>query len=107
MDSKELRKMIREAIASLYKESDLITKDTRTWEDMKEDFKNKTQILLKNIDNDNYSDVDDIIGDMIGTLKIWRGKIRIGIKNIDKEKSYQNSFDRFELEKSGVLGEEK
>jgi len=70
----EIQEMIRDAFTGV-NESDLITKNEKSWEKIKEDFKEKNNMLLKHIDDDKYKDADNIINEVISILKDWKEKI--------------------------------
>lgn len=80
-DRNKIKEIIREMISEIdINESDIIAKDKSKWNDMKKDFKKSTSILLKNIEKDNYSDVEGDIENTIRILKSWKKRLS---KNLD------------------------
>lgn len=94
MTKKELREFVRKTIVKIsdVNESDLITKDTSIWEKMKKDFKENVFTLIQNIENDEYENAKDVIGNTMATLQFWRGKIKRGLEKGDGEKYNLNRF---------------
>ena len=70
----EIQEMIRDAFTGV-NESDLITKNRKSWEKIKKDFKEKNDELLNHIDDDNYKNADEIIDKVISILEDWKEKI--------------------------------
>ena len=99
MTKEELKGIIRETLKSIshIEETDLITKSPTDWEKMKNKFKADIITLIQNIENDEYNDAKDTIGDTIAMLKFWRGKINKGLEK-EKEAGEEYDFDRFSFE---------
>lgn len=105
MSKEKLQNFIKKTLYEIgqIKESDLIaTKDD--WFDMKTRFKNNVITLIQNIENDDYEDAKKVIGDTIGILRFWKGKIQQGFEREKNEKGYEDAFSKFDL-KPNVLDE--
>ena len=105
MKEQKIREFIRKSISEMSEldESDLIAKDQGQWERMKGDFKSNVVTLIQNIEDDQYEDAKDTIGETIAMLKFWRGKIKKGLSSTGSE---DYDLDRFELGQTpGVIDE--
>lgn len=85
LTKEEIRNAVREALN--VKESDLISKKSnKSWSEHKSEFKEIIDDLLNHIEDDEYKDANDLIGDAIDILKAWKKKIKEGKgKIIDEE----------------------
>lgn len=81
INEKELKDLVKEIISELnLGESDIIAKEKSEWNDMKSEFKNKVKDLIKNIEDDKYSDANGDIDNTIKILKTWKKRLS---KNLD------------------------
>lgn len=77
----QFRKIIKEMISELeINESDIITKEKSEWKELKKEFKNSVKRLVKNIEDDKYSDAEGDIDKTIKILKSWKKRLS---KNLD------------------------
>lgn len=78
---KEFRNLIKEMISEIgINESDIITKEKSEWKELKKEFKNSVKKLVKNIEDDKYSDAEGDIDKTIKILKSWKKRLS---KNLD------------------------
>jgi hypothetical protein len=85
INEKELKELVKEIISELnLSESDIIVKEKSEWKEMKSDFKNKIKDLIKNIEDDKYSDANGDIDQTIKILKTWKKRLS---KNLDDSTS--------------------
>jgi hypothetical protein len=81
INEKGLKELVKEIISELnLSESDIIVKEKSEWKEMKSDFKNKIKDLIKNIEDDKYSDANGDIDQTIKILKTWKKRLS---KNLD------------------------
>lgn len=81
INEKGLKELVKEIISELnLSESDIIAKEKSEWKEMKSDFKNKVKDLIKNIEDDKYSDANGDIDQTIKILKTWKKRLS---KNLD------------------------
>ena len=81
INEKELKDLVKEIISELnLGESDIIAKEKSEWNEMKSDFKQKVKDLIKNIEDDKYSDTNGDIDNTIKILKTWKKRLS---KNLD------------------------
>jgi predicted house-cleaning noncanonical NTP pyrophosphatase (MazG superfamily) len=81
INEKELKDFIKEIISELnLTESDIIAKDKSDWKKMKTEFKKTAKELIKNIEDDKYSDANGDIDKAIKILKSWKKRLS---KNLD------------------------
>ena len=81
INEKELKNFIKEIISELnLSESDIIAKEKSDWKKMKSDFKKTAKELVKNIEDDKYSDASGDIDKAIRMLKSWKKRLS---KNLD------------------------
>jgi len=81
INEKDLKELVKEIISELnLNESDIIAKEKSEWKEMKSDFKNKIKDLIKNIEDDKYSDANGDIDQTIKILKTWKKRLS---KNLD------------------------
>jgi Txe/YoeB family toxin of Txe-Axe toxin-antitoxin module len=85
INEKGLKELVKEIISELnLSESDIIVKEKSEWKEMKSDFKNKIKDLIKNIEDDKYSDANGDIDQTIKILKTWKKRLS---KNLDDSTS--------------------
>lgn len=78
---REFRNLIKEMISEIgINESDIITKEKSEWKELKKEFKNSVKKLVKNIEDDKYSDAEGDIDKTIKILKSWKKRLS---KNLD------------------------
>lgn len=97
---KSLRAFIRKQIAEAnsLSENDLMGD---AWSKMKPRFLETVNSLIQNIDDDNYDDADDLIGQSIAMLKMWKHRLRSGgmvkkpvyNETLGEEKLNESNFD--------------
>ena len=76
INRKSLKDMIKNVVLEMeLRESDIIAKEKSKWNDMKKGFRETIKELLKNIEDDNYSDANGDIEKAMRTLKMWKGRI--------------------------------
>lgn len=76
INRKSLKDMVKEVVLEMeLTESDIIAKEKSQWEEMKKGFKKTVSGLLKNIEDDKYSDAEGDIDKAIRTLKAWKKRI--------------------------------
>lgn len=81
MKNSDIRNIIRDMISEIeINESDIIAKGKSEWDGMKKEFKKKSRILLKNIEDDKYTDANGEIDKVISILKNWKKRLS---KNLD------------------------
>lgn len=81
INRKDIRILIREMISEIeINESDIIAKEKTEWNEMKNDFKKIVKGLIKNIEDDKYSDANGEIDKSIKILKSWKKRLS---KNLD------------------------
>lgn len=98
---KELSSLIKEAIKEMnikVDESDLVAKSKGEWEQAKDYFKKEIIGLIQNIENDNYDDAKNTIGNVISILTMWKDKITKGLEKVEQP---------FEMGFGGVLEDKK
>lgn len=81
IQEKKIRDIIRQEIQKIssLSETDLVASDKTSWETKKKEFKGLITNLLKNIEEDDYTDASGEIGRTIGILKTWKSKIDKGL----------------------------
>jgi hypothetical protein len=76
VNRKGLKDMVKEVFLEMeLSESDIIAKEKSEWNEMKKGFKDTVSELLKNIEDDNYSDANGDIDKAVRTLKTWKKRI--------------------------------
>jgi hypothetical protein len=76
INRKSLKDMVKNVVLEMeLRESDIIAKEKSKWNDMKKGFRETIKELLKNIEDDNYSDANGDIEKAMRTLKMWKGRI--------------------------------
>ena len=107
---KNLRAFIRKQIAEANSitESDLMGD---AWLKMKPRFLETVNSLIQKIDDDNYDDAEDLIGQSIAMLKMWKHRLRSGglVKKVafnetlDEIKTLDGSNEGFKISDSSIL----
>ena len=94
MTKEKLKEFIKKSIKEVnnIKESDLISTPNE-WEKMKTRFSTNVINLIQNIEDDEYEDASNVIGETIGMLKFWKGKIKLGLEKRGGEEYDINKFD--------------
>ena len=91
MSNKEndIRLLIRKTLSEMdnVSESDILVKAGVNWDEVKPKFLEKINTLISKIDDDQYDDAEDLIGNVTAMLKMWRHKIKKG-KTDMVDKSY-------------------
>jgi hypothetical protein len=87
-NKKDLEELVREMVKDIVSsrnigESDLIAKSTSDWEQVKADFKQTINGLLKDIEDDNYDNANNQIDKAVTMLNKWKTRIE---KVIDEDK---------------------
>lgn len=76
INKKSLKDIVKEIVLEInLSESDIIAKEESEWNDMKKSFSKTVKELLKNIEDDNYSDANGDIEKTMRTLKAWKKRI--------------------------------
>jgi hypothetical protein len=79
-EEKNIRLIIRKTLSEIdnVSESDILVKAGVDWEEVKPKFLEKINDLVSKIDDDQYDDAEDLIGNVTAMLKMWRHKIKKG-----------------------------
>jgi len=79
-NEKNIRLLVRRIMSEMenVNESDLLVAAGLDWNRVKPELLNTVKTLIQKIDDDKYSDAEDLIGKAIVMLRIWRHKIHKG-----------------------------
>ena len=100
-NSNDIRKMVRKAMLETHElsESDLLATAGLDWDRVKPQLLNTVNSIVQNIDTDDYSQADKLIGSAMAMLKIWTAKIHKGQGIVNRE-PYNFTLDELNLEES-------
>ena len=85
---KDLRKLIRKTLQEInISENDLLIRAGVDWDEVKPKFLEKVNNLVAKIDDDQYSDAEDLIGSTMTMLKMWKSKINKGKEMVNKSQN--------------------
>lgn len=76
ISKKDLKDVVRNIVMEMeLSESDIIAKEKSEWKEMKKGFSETVKGLIKNIEDDNYSDANGDIEKAVRVLKAWKKRI--------------------------------
>jgi hypothetical protein len=86
-EEKNLRTIIRKSLSEMenVSESDILVRAGVNWNEVKPKFLETVNDLVSKIDDDKYSDAEDLIGKATNMLKMWKAKIRKGKEMVDRK----------------------
>ncbi len=98
-EEKNIRLIIRKTLSEIdnVSESDILVKAGVDWEEVKPKFLEKINDLVSKIDDDQYDDAEDLIGNVTAMLKMWRHKIKKGKTDIVDKVSNTETLDEEHL----------
>lgn len=85
-EEKNIRLIIRKTLSEIenVSESDILVRAGVNWDEVKPKFLETINDLVAKIDDDKYDEVERLIMQVMGMLKIWRAKIRKGKEMVDR-----------------------
>ena len=94
-EEKKIRLIIRKKLSEMenVSESDLLVRAGVNWEEVKPKFLEKINNLVSKIDDDQYNDAEDLIGNVTAMLKMWRAKIKKGKSDMVNKVSNTETLD--------------
>ena len=96
IEEKNLRLIIRKMLSEMenVSESDILIRAGVNWDEVKPKFLEKINDLVSKIDDDQYDDAEDLIGNVTNMLKVWKSKIHKGKESdMVKKTAYSETLD--------------
>jgi hypothetical protein len=94
-EENKIRLMIRKTLSEMenVSESDILVRAGVNWDEVKPKFLEKVNNLVSKIDDDQYSDAEDLIGNVTTMLKMWKSKIKKGKSDMVSKVSNTETLD--------------
>ncbi len=103
-EEKKIRKIINQGLKKKFSisETDLLAPNAKSWDVMKDDFKQTISNLISNLENDEYDDASGDIDKTIGMLKKWKQKIEKDINDSTLSENLDAKYQKDDVYKYAV-----